>query len=110
MTAAEEGSSLVRTPGGDQQGRRVLGVDGKSYPGQWLNLSDRTRLIGTVHQLSHDDGLSVRQIVARLAGDYGIRRSVGWTSEALRKWTCQRCPAGVQETQMSTPEHLGRQA
>ncbi|URM90390.1 hypothetical protein LUW75_10740 [Streptomyces sp. MRC013] len=82
-------------------------MDGKSYPDRRLTPSDRTRLVSAVHRLKHLEGLSVREIVARLAEDYGIRRSVGWTSEALRKWTCPACPGGVQESGTGEPEHFG---
>ncbi|MER5259747.1 hypothetical protein [Streptomyces sp. NPDC002855] len=77
-----------------RQPARILGLDGKSYPGAWLSADDRTRLVGIAHRLSHEEGLSVRQIIARIADDYGIRRSVGWVSTALRTWKCSGCSGG----------------
>jgi hypothetical protein len=70
--------------------RRVLGVDGKSYP-EYVPAEQRARIAGRVHYLSHAEGLSVRQIVARLEADHGIRRSVGWVSTTLRTKQCIKC-------------------
>jgi hypothetical protein len=86
-------------------GGRVLGLDGKSYPGSTLSPDDQRFLIGHVHAMKHLDGLSVRQIVSRLDGDLCIRRSVGWVSTVLSTWTCEHCTPGVQVAQNDAPEH-----
>lgn len=115
MTQKSNGPEMVETPrvresnaavadttvphrSDKRQPTRILGLDGKSYPGVWLSTDDRTRLVGIVHALSHDNGLSVRQIIARIVDDYDIRRSVGWVSTALRTWTCPGCSGAQNET------------
>ncbi|MBI0294471.1 hypothetical protein JBE04_08245 [Streptomyces sp. PRKS01-29] len=94
---------------GDPPGRRapreltagsVLGLDGKTYPPR-LSVDDRRFLFGRVHYLSHDERLSVRQIIDRLIADHGVQRSVGWVSSTLRK----PCTACVQARRNETPEH-----
>lgn len=77
---------------------RVRGLDGKTYPPSALCLADRSYLVGRAHYLAHDEGLSVRQIVARLELDHGVRRSVGSVSTWLRTWTCDLCSGGAKHT------------
>lgn len=75
---------------------RVLGLDGKSYPSNPLPSDDLDFVRGRVHYLHHDEGLSVRQIVARLEDDNNVKRSVGSVSAYLTRWLCAEC-SGVPE-------------
>lgn len=70
---------------------RITGTDGKSYPDRWLDEESRSFLNGRVHHLKHAEGLSVRQILARLAEDHEVRRSVGWVAGVLKEWRCEHC-------------------
>lgn len=69
---------------------RVRGLDGKTYPSYRWRGEDLAHVIGRCHYLAHDEGLSVRQIVARLAAE-GITRSVGSVSEYLSRNHCVGC-------------------
>lgn len=82
----------------------VRGLDGKTYPTQPLHPDDLDHLVGRVHYLSHDEHLSVRQIVARLDIDHGVRRSVGTVHSWLRTSICDAC---VQVAPTDTPEQRG---
>ncbi|MFD8640816.1 hypothetical protein ACFV14_10960 [Streptomyces zaomyceticus] len=83
--------------------KRVIGQDGKTYPPRRMSKLDREFLRGRVHCLSHDENLSVRQVVARLADDHGVQRSVGWVFDVLRNYRCTAC---VQVVPSAAPEHL----
>ena len=74
----------------------VWGIDGKRYPGRYAPQEVRDYLFGRTHYLRHDDGLSVRQIVAALA-DEGHRRSVGWVAGILRE-PCVMCSGDADDT------------
>ena len=76
----------------------VVGIDGKRYPGRYAPQEIRDHLFGRAHYLRHEDGLSIRRIVAALA-DEGHRRSVGWVAGVLAE-PCTHC-SGVQS---DTPE------
>jgi hypothetical protein len=78
----------------------VLGLDGKTYRGRPLAADERTDLVGYVHHRRHD-GMSVRQIVANLACEHGVRISVGSVAHYLT-WTCADCSGGANDT----PEHV----
>jgi hypothetical protein len=88
-----------RTPGRNL----VLGLDGKLYPRPRLGEHERDMLNGRVHYLSHAERLSVRAILAVLAEQHNIHRSVGWVVYVLKNWTCVACSGGANET----PEHAG---
>ncbi len=77
----------------------VLGGDGKFYRARSLTNDDRGYIVGRVHYLAHDEGESVRGIVARLGAE-GIRVSVGAVAGYLL-WVCDHC-SGVRN---ETPEH-----
>lgn len=79
----------------------ILGIDGKRYPGRWLQPRDRHGLIAHVHHLSHIQGLSIRQIQGALEGQHGIVRSVGSVSAYLSDWTCADCSGDP----CASPEH-----
>lgn len=83
--------------------KRVIGVDGKTYPPRRMSVTDREFLRGRVHCLSHDENLSVRQIIDRLITDHGVQRSVGWVFDVLRNYHCSAC---VQVSSSGAPEHL----
>jgi hypothetical protein len=71
----------------------VLGADGKVYPYRPLTDEQRTAMVGRVHYMRHADHLSVRGIIARLAGE-GFRASVG-TVHTWLGWQCDRCSGEV---------------
>lgn len=80
----------------------VLGTDGKVYPDRPLSHDQRAAIVGRVHYLSHDEHLSVRQIITRL-GEEGFYASVG-TVHAWLRWRCDGC---VQVGGNVTPEQSG---
>lgn len=61
----------------------IVGIDGKSYPGQRLSTELQQAVISKVHEL-RNDGMSIRAIVLWL-DENGLKRSVGWVSNVLRK-------------------------
>ena len=83
---------------------RVCGMDGKSYP--YPSQARRDHVNGRIHYLDHAENLSIRQIVATLAGE-GFRVSVGTVHRTLSTWECVECPAPVQVGHVDPPEHLG---
>ena len=68
----------------------ILGLDGKRYPSRPLTQRERAYLIGRAHYLAHDEGLSVRQIAARLTDETGLTRAVG-TIAGYLKYRCIKC-------------------
>lgn len=90
---ARDGGRRVLPPG------YVIGADRKLYPYHPLDEATRGVIVGKVHRLSHA-GLSVRQIVARLAED-GFRVSVGTVHGWLKTWRCNDCSGGS----IRPPEH-----
>lgn len=98
--------STTDTPHGeprhaDSTPNRVLGMDGKTYPSRQLHRKGRDYLVGRAHWLAHADGLSIRQIMAVIAEETGVQRSVGAIHSWLR-WQCDHC-SGAQN---SPPEQL----
>jgi hypothetical protein len=87
---------------------RVTGSDGKTYPIRPLGGDELEFLIGRAHYLSHDEHLSIRQIVRRLESDDGpaARRSVG----TISAWLAQPCVRCFQVSQNHPPEHLPAEA
>jgi len=81
---------------------RTLGLDGKTYPSGPLSTEDRAFVVGRVHYLRHDESLSVRQIVRRLADEHGLRRSVGSVSAYLAEPCIHPDCSGEQN---GSPEH-----
>lgn len=79
----------------------VKGLDGKVYPARAMCDDDRLHLVGRVHDLHHDHGLPVREIVTQLVREFGIVRSVGTVHSWLTRWKCGDC-SGVS---LQTPEH-----
>lgn len=80
----------------------ITGMDGKLYPRGPLTPSDRDYVIGRVHYLSHDLGLSVREIREYLLYNHALRRSVGSVAAYLRE-PCVKCSGGRD----ATPEQSG---
>ena len=78
---------------------RVRGADGKWYLRRSLTTSDREYLVGRCHYLSHDEHLSIRQMIARIAAENELALSVGTVSHYLRGWQCdhQQCSGGANE-------------
>jgi hypothetical protein len=75
----------------------VLGADGKIYQRRPSTQEERDYLADRAHYLSHAENRSVRQIVAALLDEDGVRRSVGWVSGILRTWTCSKCSGATNE-------------
>jgi predicted transcriptional regulator len=72
---------------------RKVGQDGKTYPLRKPTDQElRYQLISRVHYLRHDEGLSIRGIVAKLRADHSdLAPSVGTVSAWLKVFTCGQC-------------------
>ncbi|MCC6619209.1 MAG: hypothetical protein IT341_09270 [Chloroflexi bacterium] len=92
--------ALPRRPWPQRVPYLVTGLDGKHYPMRANEGFTLVELIGRCHTLAHDDALTIRQIVARLA-EVGVHRSIGSVSNYLSRWACEAC---VQVAQKSPPE------
>jgi hypothetical protein len=68
--------------------------DGKLYPpGHHRSEADVARVASLCHQFRCRDGLSYRQIVARLASAE-LRVSIGSVHHYIRRFECSRCADG----------------
>lgn len=70
---------------------RMTGLDGKSYPAAPLPAKDRAFLIDAVHHFHCAERLSVRNTLACIQDEHGIRRSVGWAAGVLKTYECAHC-------------------
>lgn len=69
----------------------IRGADAKTYPAHPLSHSELNRLRWLAHNLHCEDGLSVREVQRVMAGQHGVRRSVGAIARDLRLFACKRC-------------------
>lgn len=79
---------------------RIHGLDGKHYP-RSVTSEIRNYVFGRSHWLRHEEGLSIRGIVATLAAE-GHQRSVGSVAGYLKQ-PCIKCSGGANRP----PEHRG---
>lgn len=71
------------------------GKDGKLYP-VTRDRAELARIIGLVHTLHCQEGLSRHKLQKRLLFRHGIRRSIGAISQDLSRFECDQCaPAPV---------------
>jgi hypothetical protein len=84
-----------------------IGRDGKHYPAVQphgaLPDAERAEAIRTVHHLVHGMGYTIRAAQRELAGQHGIRRSLGAIHGDLAAFTCPECLAGVPVGAHTTP-------
>jgi hypothetical protein len=69
---------------------RVTGRDGKRYPIFRLTSAEREVLWGVIHQLRHEQQLTIAGIADWLA-EHGVPRSHGSIARYLSEW-CEECP------------------
>jgi hypothetical protein len=69
---------------------RIAGIDGKHYPIFRLSDAEREILLETIHQLRHDQSLSITSIQQWLA-DRSAPVSRGSIQKYLRQ-RCDQCP------------------
>ena len=72
---------------------RAAGRDRKLYLVSPRSPDDLAEIRETEHRLRCRDGLSVRQVQAALAGQHGVRRSLGAIMRDLKGWECGDCDA-----------------
>jgi hypothetical protein len=70
----------------------VRGADGKLYGARALPPAELARRRRLTHALHCRDQLSLREVRRVLAGQYGIRRSMGSICNDLRDYRCPYCP------------------
>ncbi len=68
--------------------RLVLGLDGKTYVTH--EGTDPLKVAAVAHELIHQ-GNSYRSALKILDETYGIKRSVGWMTNVLRRYKCSDC-------------------
>lgn len=84
----EAADSVPRTSDKRELPPSVLGLDGKRYP---RRRRDVASFVAAAHYMRHEQGLSVRGIVAGFS-DLGYRVSVGSVHAWLTGWRCPDCP------------------
>jgi hypothetical protein len=89
----------------------MVGRDGKRYPatherGGTLPEPERAEAIRLTHLYRCAMGLQYREIVAILATEHQIRRSIGTVYSDCREFTCEACrddvPAGAHVTEAAS--------
>lgn len=83
------------------RGDELVGLDGKRYPRRALVREYGWNIIGLVHAWRHDDGLSIRQIRARITAEGQLRPPSVGTIHAWLRQPCTDCSGDPNDE----PEH-----